>query len=173
MKGIEYLLEAAARIKGVYPDVDFKVYGTGELFAQLVLQARQLRLNDEEIFVGAFSDRNQLAEIMAETDIFLLSSVLEGQPVVLMEAMAYGLPIVATAVGGIPELIQNGVNGLLCNPADSEDLARKLMMLIEDPALRTKLGASARLSYEKGSFQPQAVTCRFISIYEGALSEYA
>ncbi len=138
-KGLNYLLEAAALVKADYPEVQFKVYGDGEMRDDLLDQARQLGLDGEGIFVGAFTDRRELTRIMSETDIFLLSSVLEGQPLVIVEAMANGCPIVSTAVGGIPELIQDGLNGLLCKSGDPECLAQKIRMLIEEPILRAEI----------------------------------
>ncbi len=126
---------------------------------------------EAQIFVGAFNQR-QLPEIMAETDIFVMSSVLEGQPLALVEAMAYGCPIVATAVGGIPELIQDGVNGLLCEPQDPSCLAQKIITLIDHPDLRKKLGDAARVSYERGPFQPAAVRDHFLKIYMDVLDHH-
>jgi glycosyltransferase involved in cell wall biosynthesis len=121
------------------------------------------------IFKGSFKGRDELSAIMAETDIFVMSSVLEGQPLGLVEAMAYGCPIVATSVGGIPELIQDGVNGLLCPPRDPECLAGKIRALMQDPCMRSKLGEAARRSYGRGPFQPTAVSAHFVSIYQDAL----
>lgn len=170
-KGLGYLLDAVALVKKTHLNVQFRVYGEGELRQELLDRAWHLGLNGEEIFVGAFTNREELSRIMAKTDIFLLSSILEGQPLAIVEAMAYGCPIVATAVGGIPELIQDGINGLLCKPADPECLAEKVRMLIDDPALRLRLGAAARESYERGSFQMSAVSAQFTSVYEDVLHE--
>lgn len=170
-KGLMYLLEAAALVKQTHPNVLFNVYGEGELRQELLERAQQLGLKGEEIFLGAFTDRKELSRIMAKTDIFLLPSILEGQPLVIVEAMAYGCPIVATAVGGIPELIQDGVNGLLCQPADPECLAQKIRILIDDSSLRARLGAAARASYERGPFQMNVVSAQFVSIYQDAIAE--
>lgn len=169
MKGLDYLLEAAALVRKTRPDAQFRIYGDGELRDELLAKAKGLGLVGEDMFMGTFEGREELACIMSNTDIFLLSSILEGQPVVIVEAMAYSCPIVATAVGGVPELIQDGVNGLLCKPADAQCLAQKVQMLIEDPALRARLGAAARASYEQGPFQVRSVTANFVSIYSEAL----
>jgi glycosyltransferase involved in cell wall biosynthesis len=168
-KGLNYLLKAAALVKATHPRAQFRVYGDGELREELLAYADQLGLDGEQIFVGAFTSREELSRIMAETDIFLLSSVLEGQPLVLVEAMAYGCPIVATSVGGIPELIHDGLNGFLCNPADPECLAQKIRQLINDPELRSRLTQAARLSYEQSPFQRRAVSDFFISLYDDVL----
>jgi glycosyltransferase involved in cell wall biosynthesis len=168
-KGLTYLLEAAALVRQSHPDTEFTVHGEGALREELVAYARELGLDGEAIFVGAFTDRSELARIMARTDIFVMSSILEGQPLGLVEAMAYGCPIVATRVGGIPELINDGVNGLLCDPGDSTALAQRIQRLIDDPSLRRQLGHAARESYETGPFQPSSVCRHFISIYSDVL----
>ena len=168
-KGLNYLLEAIAKVKAIYPLVRFKVYGDGPLRENLVTYAGQLGLNGNAIFVGAFTDRKDLPRIMTQTDIFAMSSILEGQPMAVVEAMAYGCPIVATRAGGIPEIIEDGTNGLLCNPRDPADLAQRLCALIADPALRRILGLAARASYETGPFQPAATCTSFVSIYQDVL----
>lgn len=170
-KGLTYLLQAIAQVKLTHPAVQFRVYGDGPLRQELLVYARQLGLDGESIFVGPFTSREELSQIMAQTDLFVMSSILEGQPLSVVEAMSYGCPIVTTAVGGIPELINDGVNGLLCKPADPGCLAEKIRLLIEDPALRSRLGLAARQSYEHGSFQPASVCDHFISIYQRALND--
>jgi glycosyltransferase involved in cell wall biosynthesis len=168
-KGLPYLLEAIVKVKAVHPTTQFKVYGDGPLREELLDYASKLGLDGSQIFVGSFTSREELSHIMAETDIFAMSSILEGQPLSLVEAMSYGCPIVATRAGGIPELIHDGVNGLLCDPGDPDCLAQKLNQMIENPDLRERLGIEARKSYEDGPFQPAAVCGRFISIYNDAL----
>jgi glycosyltransferase involved in cell wall biosynthesis len=170
-KGLEYLLEAIVQVQATHPTTQFRVYGDGVLRQALMDRASELGLDGQAIFVGVFTDREELSRIMAQTDIFVMSSILEGQPLAMVEAMAYGCPIVTTAVGGIPELIKDGVNGLLCRPKDPECLAQKTNALIEDPALRTRLGHAARQSYEQGPFQPSAVCDHFIAIYQAVLSD--
>jgi glycosyltransferase involved in cell wall biosynthesis len=168
-KGLTYLLEAVTRVRQAHPATEFTVHGEGSLREELLAYASELGLDGEAIFVGAFTHRKELSRIMARTDIFVMSSILEGQPLGLVEAMAYGCPIVATRVGGIPELITDGVNGLLCDPGDSAGLAQSIRNLIEDPALRGRLGQAARQSYESGPFQPASVCRHFISIYSDVL----
>jgi glycosyltransferase involved in cell wall biosynthesis len=170
-KGLTYLLEAIAQVKATHPATQFRVYGDGSLRQELLAYAGQLGLDGNAIFVGPFTTREELSSIMAETDIFVMSSILEGQPLGVVEAMAYGCPIVVTSVGGIPELIQDGVNGLLCKPKDPACLAKKICTLIENPALRTRLGQAARHAYEQGPFQPASVCDHFVSIYHDVLRE--
>jgi glycosyltransferase involved in cell wall biosynthesis len=168
-KGLDHLLDAIVQVRKRHPAAEFSVHGDGPLKDELFTHARRLGLDPTTIFVGPFTSRDQLARIMAGTDIFVMSSVLEGQPLALVEAMAYGCPIVTTAVGGIPELIQDGVNGLLCPAGNAERLARHVCTLIEDASLRRRLGQAARRSYEASSFQPSAVCSHLASVYETAL----
>jgi glycosyltransferase involved in cell wall biosynthesis len=170
-KGLEYLLETIAKIRLTHPDVEFRVFGDGPLRQDLLDRAASLGLDGEAIFAGPFNGRDELSRIMAETDIFVMSSVLEGQPLGVVEAMAYGCPIVTTSVGGIPELIRDGVNGLLCLPRDPDCLARNILRLIDEPELRVKLGKAARQSYQQGPYQPVSVCNEFILIYEQVLKE--
>lgn len=167
-KGLKFLLEAIVQIRTAYPETQFTVYGDGPMRQELLDEAARLGLDGEKIFAGAFT-RQQLPEIMSKTDIFVLPSLLEGQPQALVEAMAYSCPIVATMVGGIPELIQDEVNGLLSKPADPACLAEKVNRLIEDPALRLRLAQAARKSYEQGPYQPESVARQLAEIYSGAL----
>jgi len=168
-KGLTYLLEAIVQVRTTHPSAQFRVYGDGSLRQELLDYAEQLGLDGNAIFVGPFTTREELSHIMAQTDIFVMSSILEGQPLGVVEAMAYGCPIVATSVGGIPELIKDDVNGLLCEPKDPVCLAQKIRILIEDSALRTRLGRAARVSYEQGPFQPASVCDYFVSIYRRVL----
>jgi len=170
-KGLTYLLETAALVKQTHPHIRFIVYGEGELRGELLEQAQRLGLNGAEIFPGAFAGREELTRIMNCTDVFLLSSVLEGQPLVIVEAMAYGCPIVSTNVGGIPELLRDGVNGLLCPPASPQCLAEKIKLLADDPALRERLGRAARAFYENSPFEAKAAARFFAAVYEETLAE--
>jgi glycosyltransferase involved in cell wall biosynthesis len=169
-KGLTYLLDAIVHVKATHPSTRFRVYGDGESRQELLDHADRLGLDGAAIFVGPFTTRDELARIMATTDIFVMSSVLEGQPLGLVEAMAYGCPIVATAVGGIPELIQERVNGMLCAPRDPECLARGISALLDDAELRERLGRAARRTYEGGPYQPEALSEHFISLYGRVLN---
>jgi glycosyltransferase involved in cell wall biosynthesis len=170
-KGLTYLLDTAALVKKTHPNVQFKVYGEGELRGELSAKAEGLGLDGKNIFVGAFTSREELTRIMAGTDIFLLSSILEGQPLVIVEAMAYGCPIVSTNVGGIPELISDGVNGLLCPPEDPQCLAEKIRILVDDSTQRERLGRAARKFYENSPFEAKAAAGFFAGVYGEVLEE--
>lgn len=171
-KGLTYLLDAITQIRAIHPAVEFKVYGGGELRQELLAYADRLGLDGNQIFVGAFTSRQELDRIMAQTDIYVMSSILEGLPVALLEAMSYGRAVVVTTVGGIPEVIEEGANGLLCEPRDVPCLAQKIVSLIEDPDRRRRLGQAARQTYEQGPFSPAAVSRQYVSIYQKALSAH-
>ena len=170
-KGLIYLLDVAGIVKKIYPKVEFKIYGEGELRDELHAKAESLGLDGKTIFKGAFTSREELNQILANTDIFLLSSILEGQPLAIVEAMAHGCPIVSTNVGGIPELITDNMNGFLCPPMDPQCLAEKILRLIEDNALRERLGNAARSSYKNSLFDAPSMANFFISVYGSILEE--
>lgn len=169
-KGLTYLLETMVLVRAAHPTTQFKIYGDGPLHQELLAYAEKLGLDGKSIFAGAYTSREELSRIMAQTDIFVMSSILEGLPIALLEALSYGRPVVVTTVGGIPETIEDGINGLLCEPRNPECLARKICSLIEEPVLRHKLGCAARKTYEQGPFNPASVSSQYISIYQKVLA---
>jgi glycosyltransferase involved in cell wall biosynthesis len=100
-------------------------------------------------FVG-LAGQDEIPRFYMGADIFCVSSLGEGGPVVAMEAMALGLPVVATNTGGIPELVEDGVTGLLAPPGNSGLLADQIEQLARDPDLRHRLGAAGRLKITEG-----------------------
>lgn len=171
-KGLSYLLEAIVKVQAVNPKAQFRVYGDGPMREELLAYADKLGLNGKEIFVGSYTSREHLSKIMSETDIFVMSSILEGLPVAILEAMSYGRPMVVTPVGGIPEAIQDNENGLLSPPRDPDCLAKQINRMIENPELRSRLGLAARKSYENGPYLPLTVIKNFISIYAEVLANH-
>ena len=169
-KGLQYYLEAIARLSALYPDAVFKIHGEGPLRDELTAHAVKLGLDAEAIFAGMFA-RQELTDILTSTDIYVSSSILEGQSLALVEAMAHGCPIVATRVGGAAELIEHGLNGLLCPPADSEALAANIELLIESPELRAAIGREARRTYEGGAYGREAVSSFLEGVYHTAIHD--
>jgi glycosyltransferase involved in cell wall biosynthesis len=94
--------------------------------------------------VELLGDRSDVRNLLARSDIFVLATLSEGMPLALLEAMAEGLPAVASRVGGMPEIVQDGENGLLVPPGDATELARALHRLMADADLRMRLGYAAR-----------------------------
>jgi glycosyltransferase involved in cell wall biosynthesis len=141
VKGISYLFSAFERIAPQAPEARLVVVGSGPLEEDLRQQARTMRLDDRIIFTGLRRDVDRLLEGM---DIFALPSLSEQHSMGLLEAMRAGKAIVATEVGGNPESISAGVDGLLVPPADVEALAHALRRLIASDELRIRLGTAAR-----------------------------
>jgi glycosyltransferase involved in cell wall biosynthesis len=104
------------------------------------------------------------AQALAEATVYALPSYMEGLPMGVLEAMAVGLPVVATTVGGIPDVIEDGVTGLLIEPGDQDGLARALSLLLSDAALRHRMGAAARAVVEEG-YTPQRIVPMIESLY--------
>lgn len=141
LKGMAVLLEALQTVRSSNPDTTLTVVGDGPDRASFEAAAKKAGLGKAVDFVGSKSQA-EVAELLSQSDIFVLPSFAEGVPVVLMEAMASGLPVVTTTVGGISELVEDEVNGFLLRPGDPVDLADALNRLIDDPELRARFGAA-------------------------------
>jgi len=136
IKGHKYLLEAAALISRRNTDVFFVFLGDGELATELSQMASSLGIKNM-IFLGW---RQDVPEVMSVFDIFVLPSLNEGMGKVLVEAMALGIPIVASDVGGIPDLVTHNQNGLLVPPADVEGLIKSIDIFLDDSTKRMEMG---------------------------------
>jgi glycosyltransferase involved in cell wall biosynthesis len=134
------LLRAAAQVRQAVPSVRFLLVGQGPLEAETRRLAAELGLDGAVCFAGFRSDARRL---MASFDVFALSSTYEGLPIALIEAMAGGCPAVVTRVGGTPEVVADGVQGLLVPPRDPDALAAGLLRLLGDRELRAAMGAAA------------------------------
>lgn len=143
LKGMSVLLDAVNRLQETNPKVELTVIGDGPDRARFEQKAKRLGLADRVHFVGAQSQA-EVAEHLGRSDVFVLPSFAEGVPVVLMEAMATGLPVVTTHVGGMTELIDDGVSGYLVRPGDVEQLTGRIAGLLADPDLRSTLGDAGR-----------------------------
>ena len=148
-KGPQVLLEAATRIAPIYPNVIFMVVGAESTQArllgfreQLILRASEAGLSDRLILTGY---RANIPAFLEAFDVFVHCTVVPDPfPTTVIEAMAMGKPIVASAAGGVLEQVQNGVHGLLVRPGDAEAIAKSICVLLNDPSLATSLGANAR-----------------------------
>lgn len=141
IKGLKFLVEAAANVTQAVPGVHFIIVGDGSERSQLQQQVEDHGLNGKVRFLGWRSD---LAHIYPDFDVVVLSSLNEGTPVSLLEAMAAGRPVVATSVGGVPDLVLNGHTGVLVPPRDAGALAEAITALLKDPELRQRLGEMAQ-----------------------------
>lgn len=141
VKNFPMLLDAVAEVRRSRPDVRLVLAGDGADRAALEAQAATLGFGDAIHFLGW---RTDLPEILRCLDVFALTSWTEGLPLVMLEAMASGVPVVATGVGDIPRLVQRGVTGELVDAGDAPGLAAALGPLVEDGALRARMGAAGR-----------------------------
>ncbi|MBI5201913.1 MAG: glycosyltransferase [Elusimicrobia bacterium] len=139
-KGHRYLIEAIAKLKAAQP-VKLAILGDGPMRRELESLSRALRVEEDVAFAGEVPD---VPNWLSAFDVFALPSLWEGLPNALMEAMAMGLPVVATRVDGVPEIVDHDVDGLLCEPKDSQSLFVQLQDLVADPELRARLGAAAK-----------------------------
>jgi glycosyltransferase involved in cell wall biosynthesis len=144
-KGLEYFLEAAAVIASRYPSVRFLIVGEANIEPPyrraLEERAKNLNLTGRLLFTG---QRNDVPQIMREIDISVQPSLSESFSNTLLESMANGLPVVATNVGGNPEVVTDGENGILVPPADAAALTRGMAQLLDSPDLGQRLGRAAR-----------------------------
>jgi glycosyltransferase involved in cell wall biosynthesis len=140
-KGVDVFLRAAALIVSALPAARFVVVGDGPLRTALEARAASLGLTGAVTFTGFRPDAPQL---IADLDVLAVPSRSDGSPLVVCEAMAAGIPVVASRVGGLPDLVVHGVSGLLVRPEDPEDLARTVVHLLRDPAAAQALGRRGR-----------------------------
>lgn len=160
-KGIFELLQAMSKLRDL--DVRLIVGGQGADDEKFDEKIRELGLAGCVERAGWVSGDSKL-QLLEAADIFVLPSYREGMPNALLEAMAAGLPCVATSVGSIPDVITNGETGLLVEPGDADELSRSLRRLIEDRSLRSELGVKAQCRIREEHSLDQAVT-RFERIF--------
>ncbi|UCH58472.1 MAG: glycosyltransferase family 4 protein, partial [Anaerolineales bacterium] len=138
-KGHTYLLEAIPSIIECFPNTVFVFAGEGDLSAELKEKARSLGIQDAIRFLG---NRTDVPKLLNIADGFVLPSLSEGLPLSLLEAMRAGLPVVATKLEGIEEIIRDGENGLLVEPADPKGLSQAIIRLLSNEELRKRLGSA-------------------------------
>jgi L-malate glycosyltransferase len=165
-KGLDTLVQAFARVRPMHPGLRLAIVGSGPELPALASLAEQLGIAGRISFEPSITD---VAGRLLSIDIFVLPSLSEALSNSLMEAMACGCAVVASDVGGNPELVTDGETGLLFERANIDDLAGKLRVLIEQVGLRDRLGeaASRRMREE---FSMAASARRMAAIYEGFLS---
>ncbi|HET8580419.1 MAG TPA: glycosyltransferase [Nitrospiraceae bacterium] len=141
VKNHRLFLDAAARVAGQERQARFVVVGDGLLRPALERHARDLGIADRVVFTGW---RRDLPAIYADLDVLVVSSNNEGTPVSVIEAMAAGRPVVATRVGGLPDLVAEGETGFLVSPGNADELAAGVLRLLRDPRTASRMGETAR-----------------------------
>jgi glycosyltransferase involved in cell wall biosynthesis len=166
-RGHDDLLQAAALTRKRHPSARFVVIGDGPLRQALEEKARGLGLNGGVRFVGAVPEA---ARLIPQFDVFVLASLWEGMSNGLLEAMAAGRPVVATSVGGNPEVVRHGETGFLVPPGNPEAMADAIGRLLSDRALAQRLGEAGRIRAES-AFTLEAMVARLEALYERLLAE--
>lgn len=165
-KGHDTLLDAARRIVREQPDVEFLLVGDGPLRRTLEERVRRDDLTRHVRFLG---ERTDVASLLHAADVFVLPSRSEACPNGVLEAMATGLPVVAARVGGLPEMIESGLSGVLVPPDHPEALAAVVLDLIRRPSFALKLGRAARVEIEN-RFSLERMVSAFTTLYRSELS---
>jgi glycosyltransferase involved in cell wall biosynthesis len=142
-KGIELVIKALPELTKIAPDIFYVIVGEGDLQPRLEELARENSVSDRVVFSGA-GGLEQLKGYYSRADIYVMPSRQEGFGIVFLEAMIFGKPVIAGAYGGSPEIVQDGMTGFTVMPGDLEALTARLIRLLQDEALRTKMGVAGR-----------------------------
>jgi glycosyltransferase involved in cell wall biosynthesis len=164
-KGTTFLIEAAGKICGEFPNVLFVQVGDGPLRNNLEMRVRELGIERQFLFAGR---REDIAQVYRSFDVFVLASLTEGMPMVLLEAMAAGLPVVATKVGAVPEVIGHPSAGTLVEPGDSNALATGIRDFLASKTRREEVGANAKMRAED-QFSASAMARKYVDLYQQVL----
>jgi len=165
-KGHIFLLKAAKEVLAFNREIKFLIVGEGSLRKLLEDETINLGIEKEVIFTGY---RRDIAEMLAVMDIFVLPSVKEGLPMVILEAMASKKPVIATKVGAIPKVIQNEENGIVIEPQDINGLRDAIMNLLNDEEKRNLLGCKGYYKVKK-EFSSEIMSKKYFMLYRELLS---
>lgn len=166
-KGFDILLQSFVKIHHQIPDARLLLVGDGALRQLLETLTRQVNLTDSVIFTGT---RNDIPHILKALDIFILSSLWEGLPNTILEAMAASVPVIATTVGGVPEVITHQENGWLIPPNNVTALTDAVIYLLQNPSERHRLGANGQKRV-KNSFDAEFTAQKTINLYQALLDQ--
>lgn len=164
-KGISFLMGAWKEVVNNFPEAKLLLLGDGPLLEEMKRMARELGIASSVDFRGHV---NQIADFLHATDIFVLPSLQEGLPNSLLEAMACGLPVVATRIGGVTDIVKNGESGILVKPGDSKDLAQGILRLLKDDEFAAYIASNAYKTI-KNSYSIDSIAPRYIELYKQLL----
>jgi glycosyltransferase involved in cell wall biosynthesis len=162
IKGGKYLVEAIPLVVQEVPNVRFVVVGLGNEIDELKRQAESLGVSNHLIFAGF---RKNISDFYAAMDVSALTSLSEGLSITILESMSHGLPVVATAVGGNPEVVADGQTGFLVPPKDPQAFASRVIALLQDSALRRRMGEAGRRRIEE-HFRMDKTASEYLKLYE-------
>jgi glycosyltransferase involved in cell wall biosynthesis len=172
VKGPMHFVDAAGRVLREHRDATFVVVGDGHLRPELEAAVRAAGMAEHFFFAGHVR-HEEVGRWLGVADLFVLPSLSEGVPHALLEAFAFGLPVVASAVGGVPEIVSDGVNGYLVAPADAPDLARRILSLLRSPETRLAFGEAGRRLVQDRQLTWDRVAADVAEIYRRALDPAA
>ena len=167
LKGPLRLLEAFGAARETHPEMKLRIAGEGSQRREFVAGSRRLGIEEKCELVGVYKSIEERSEFMKNIDVFVLPSLTEGTPNVIIEAMAHEKPIIATAVGGVPDLVPEDV-GILVPPDDNQALAAAIARMAADSEMRRRMGAAARRKYEQ-LFTPEVVLPVLLDLYAGMI----
>ena len=170
LKGPMVLLEAFARVLPEIPHARLVIAGSGDQAEEIERRAVELGITDCCSFPGPYVDEAGKRAFMESIDVLVHPSLFEGTPCTVIEAMAFGLPVIASEVGGVPDML-TPESGVLVPPSDVEALASAMRELANDPFHRQALGTAARLRYET-VFAPDSVLNLLLEKYRGAIDRH-
>ena len=160
-KNLPRLLDAFAQVAAERPHARLLLVGGGPLHDTLAARIRDLKLDDRALLLG---ERSDVAALMKAADLLVAPSLREGMSNVILEAMALGLPVLATRVGGTPEVIEDGRHGVLVDPTDTQALADSMLQLIDDPVRRQAIGQAGRQKVLE-QYSPPAMVSAMLKEY--------
>ena len=167
-KGVQYMIRALPAVLAAHPNTYYLVVGSGSHRDALIEEVNRAGVSERVIFAGM---RRDVPRLMAASDVFVLPTLTEALPTVLAEAMAAKLPIVASRVGGIPEMVTDGQNGVLLEPEDPAALASACIQLLNSPDRRVAMGVEGRrIVNQKFSIERQVHQLK--ELYMGQLRAY-
>lgn len=163
-KGLDYLLRAFRTVVDRLPDASLLIVGDGPLTNQLEYLSRELRLESHIKFAGRLS-HEEISSVLAIADVVVLPSIIEGLPIVLLEAMAMGKPVVASRVGGIPEVVVDGESGILVAARNVRELTDALLSILTDRKVARQMGYKGR-EIVQADYAWGVVTQKVLAVYK-------
>jgi glycosyltransferase involved in cell wall biosynthesis len=166
-KGHAYLLEAAANVTQIFPNAVFLLIGNGRERKNLERTAYRLGVDDKVIFAGT---RNDVPEILSILDVFVLPSLKEGLPMALLEAGAAGVPTIATRVGAIPGVVEDGVTGTLVPSKNSTAIANAIIRMLSDRNAASEMADNA-FERVRDNYSSEKMAVKYLAMYKELLSQ--
>ena len=171
LKGHDQLLDAAPSIVKRHPDVRFFLVGDGVLYDHLVRRAREAGILDNFVFAGLVA-RERIPELISAMDVVVHTSLREGLARVLPQALAMGKPCVSFDIDGAPEVVIPDQTGFLVQPGDKEGLADSISRLLDDPALRARMGEAGRRRVDP-AFRAETMVNEISAVYLTLIERHA